>query len=73
MNSEVKVETENPKQMQKILSPSLEEESPLDHEISTLEKSVTIKTQSDTVGQLRGGTDGAFRLLSLCKKILHKE
>ncbi|EGQ43129.1 MAG: hypothetical protein J07AB43_11190 [Candidatus Nanosalina sp. J07AB43] len=73
MKSELEVETNFPKQLKMILEPSLSGNNAVKHKIRTSDSSVTIQTEVDTMGQLRGGTDGALRLLSLSKKILEEQ
>ncbi|MFQ3275055.1 MAG: tRNA threonylcarbamoyladenosine modification (KEOPS) complex Pcc1 subunit [Candidatus Nanohaloarchaea archaeon] len=70
MKSEIKIETENPEHLQKVLDPSLETEGPVKHELETAKNSVTVNTETETLGQLRGCTDTVFRLTTLSKKIL---
>jgi tRNA threonylcarbamoyladenosine modification (KEOPS) complex Pcc1 subunit len=73
MRSELEVETNSPSQLKTILEPSLSGNNAVNHDVKTSDRSVKIQTQVDTIGQLRGGTDGVLRLLSLSKKILEEQ
>lgn len=72
MQAEIKVETENSEQLRKVLDQSLETEGPVKHTLNTDQNSVTVNTETETLGQLRGCTDTVFRLTTLSKKILER-
>jgi hypothetical protein len=72
MKSKVTVDAEKPEQLRTVLDPSLETEGPVKHELESDKNSVTVKTETETLGQLRGCTDTVFRLTTLSKKILER-
>jgi len=72
MKSEVKIETRQPESLKQILDQSLETSGPIKHRLKQNKESVTVNTETETVGQLRGCTDTVFRLATLSKKILER-
>lgn len=72
MKSELQIDSEKPGELEKVLSPSLEDSKQVRHEIISLKNKVKLETETDTLAQLRGATDGSFRLSSLAKKIIEQ-
>lgn len=72
MNSSVSIDTEKPDQLMEVLNQSLETEGPVNHELNPDQSLLEIKTETETLGQLRGCTDTVFRLGTLSKKILER-
>ncbi len=72
MRSSLEIDTESPEEVKKVLEPSLNQSKQVKHEIISVKNQVKIETETDTLGQLRGATDGVFRLSSLAKKILER-
>ncbi len=72
MKSELQVDTEKPEAVEKVLKPGLDDNKQVRHEIISVKNQVRIETETQTLGQLRGATDGVFRLTGLAKKILEK-
>lgn len=72
MDSKVSIETDKPDQLMEVLNQSLETEGPIKHELNSDQNLLEIKTETGTLGQLRGCTDTVFRLGTLCKKILER-
>ena len=70
MNSSLEIDTQSPEQVKEVLDPSLGESKQVRHEIISIKNQIQIETETETLGQLRGATDGVFRLSSLAKKIL---
>lgn len=73
MRSRLNIETRSPGDLVAVLEPGLEGNHAVRHSIEGSDDSVTIRTEVDTIGQLRGSTDGVLRLSSLSKKILDEE
>ena len=72
MRSNLKVDTDSPEEVEEVLEPSLNDSKQVKHEVISVKNKVRIETETDTLGQLRGATDGAFRLTSLAKKIIEQ-
>jgi len=68
----LEIDTETPEEVEKVLEPSLDDSKQVKHEIISVKNKVRIKTETDTLGQLRGATDGVFRLTGLAKKIIEQ-
>ena len=68
----MEIDTESPDEVEEVLEPSLDDSKQVKHEIISVKNKVRIETETDTLGQLRGATDGVFRLTGLAKKILEK-
>ena len=72
MKSSLEVESSSPEEVEEVLEPSLEDSKQVKHEIISVKNKVKIKTETETLGQLRGATDGVFRLSGLAKKIIEQ-
>ena len=72
MRSCLEIDAESPEKVKDVLEPSLDQSKQVKHEIISVKNQVRIETETDTLGQLRGATDGVFRLSSLAKKILER-
>lgn len=72
MKSNLEIDTDSPEEVEEVLEPSLNESKQVKHEIISVKNQVRIETETDTLGQLRGATDGVFRLSSLAKKIIER-
>lgn len=72
MKSELQIDTEKPAELAKVLRPSLSDSKKVRHEIISVKKKVKLETETETLGQLRGATDGLFRLSGLAKKIIEE-
>ena len=70
MNSSLEIDTQSPEKVKEVLEPSLDESKQVKHEIISVKNQIRINTETETLGPLRGATDGVFRLSSLAKKIL---
>lgn len=69
MKAEIRIDTENPGTLKKILAPSLESRGKVELEVDSLGKDVGIDIETEGLGPLRGTTDNVFRLAGLAKKI----
>ncbi len=72
MNSSLEIDTQSPEKVKEVLEPSLDESKQVKHEIISVKNRIRINTETETLGQLRGATDGVFRLSSLAKKIIER-
>lgn len=72
MKSSLEIDASSPEDVKEAIEPSLEDSKQVKHEIISVKNKVKIKTEAETLGQLRGGTDGVFRLSSLAKKIIEQ-
>lgn len=72
MKSQLQVDTEKPEAIEKVLSPGIDDNKQVRHEIISVKNQIRVETETETLGQLRGATDGVFRLTGLAKKILEK-
>ena len=72
MRSSLEIDTESSEEVKKVLEPSLNQSKQVKHEIISVKNQVRIETETDTLGQLRGATDGVFRLSGLAKKIIER-
>ena len=72
MKSALEIDTQSPEEVKEVLEPSLDESKQVKHEITSVKNQIRIETDTDSLGQLRGATDGVFRLSSLAKKILEE-
>lgn len=72
MESSLEIDTESPDEVEEVLEPSLDDSKQVKHEIISVKNKVRIETETDTLGQLRGATDGVFRLTGLAKKIIEQ-
>ncbi|MFB6241352.1 MAG: KEOPS complex subunit Pcc1 [Candidatus Nanosalina sp.] len=70
MKSELRIDAEKPEALERVLEPSLGDDKKVRHEIISVKNQVRLETETETLGQLRGATDGLFRLSSLAKKII---
>ncbi len=69
MKSELEIEAERPKELQRIIGLSLQSNNKVQYQIESKEDSLNVKIDTDGLGPLRGCTDTAFRLVSLAKKL----
>ncbi len=69
MRSEVEIDTERPEELREILAPSLEADDKVGYDIETNDSKLTVATETDGIGPLRGSTDTVFRLASLALKL----
>ena len=72
MKSQLQVDTEKPEAIEKVLRPGMDDSKQVRHEIISVKNQIRVETETETLGQLRGATDGVFRLTGLAKKILEK-
>jgi tRNA threonylcarbamoyladenosine modification (KEOPS) complex Pcc1 subunit len=70
MKTEIQIDTDNPGQLEKAVSPSLDSTDRVSYVVESDEGSLDIEIETDGLGSLRGCTDTAFRLTSLTEKIL---
>ena len=72
MKSDIHIDAEQPEKVQEVLEPAFTGSSKVKHQLSASESQIEIKTEAETLGQLRGATDSVFRLSGLAKKILER-
>ncbi len=73
MRSSIEIDTESPEDLLKILEPDLEKGDRVSTTAMTENSSVRLETETDSLGTLRGSTDGLLRLSSLAEKIIREE
>ena len=73
MRSSIEIDTESPEELLKILEPDLEKGDRVSTTATTENSSVRLETETDSLGTLRGSTDGLLRLSSLAEKIIREE
>ncbi|QGA80460.1 KEOPS complex subunit Pcc1 [Candidatus Nanohalobium constans] len=69
MKTTVHIDSETPKSLDKILSPSLESRGKVELQTKVTGESFQVEIETDGLGPLRGTTDNVFRLASLAQKI----
>lgn len=70
MKTEISIDSGNPKQIDKILTPSLKSRGKVNLDTETSKNSFEVIISTDGLGPLRGTTDNVFRLTSLANKIV---
>ncbi|MFB6116648.1 MAG: KEOPS complex subunit Pcc1 [Candidatus Nanosalina sp.] len=72
MKSSLEIDTSSPEDVKEVIEPSLDDSRQVKHEIISVKNKVKLEAETETLGQLRGATDGVFRLSSLAKKIIEQ-
>lgn len=69
MKAEVEIDTGSPDDYRQILEQSLTSNEKIGYSFETESEKLTIKVETQGLGQLRGCTDTIFRLSSLVNKV----